>query len=295
MRNAGRARLALLSLLLVIAVAAVATPGAGARAGLDMYRTTVDGATLADLRDRGYDIASVKADGAKLRVDLVLSARERASLSGRDVRVRVLRDRQGRTVAQRAKAQARGGFTVYHDYDGPDGIRAELYRFARQHRSIARLHVLGHTLEGREILAVELTQGGRGQGKHAKPAVLYQGTTHAREWISTEVTRRLMQLVRRSLVDRQGVKRLLQDPRAVVRPGRQPRRLPVHVRRRAAVAQEPARQQRGRRDHARRRRRPQPQLPRALELRRRGLEDGHVGRRPTAARPPPRSRRPGPT
>jgi hypothetical protein len=209
MRNAGRLRLALLSLLVVIGVAAIAAPGAGARAGLDMYRTTVDGATLADLRARGYDIASVKSDGAKLRVDLVLSARERADLSGRDLSVRLLRDRQGRTVAQRARAQARGGFTVYRDYDGPDGIRAELYRFARRHRSIARLHVIGHTLEGREIIAIELTQGSRGHGKHAKPAVLYQGTTHAREWISTEVTRRLMYwFADRSSTDK-SVKKLL--------------------------------------------------------------------------------------
>ena len=50
--------------------------------------------------------------------------------------------------------------------------------------------------------------------------------------------------------------------RAVVRARREPGRLPVHVRRRAAVAQEPARQRRRRPDHDRRRRRPQPQLSR---------------------------------
>ena len=50
----------------------------------------------------------------------------------------------------------------------------------------------------------------------------------------------------------------------MVRARREPGRLPVHVRRRAPVAQEPARQQRRRPDHGRRRRRPEPQLPRAL-------------------------------
>ena len=44
-------------------------------------------------------------------------------------------------------------------------------------------------------------------------------------------------------------------------PDHEPGRLPVHVRQRAAVAQEPARQRRQRRDHDRRRRRPEPQLP----------------------------------
>ena len=57
----------------------------------------------------------------------------------------------------------------------------------------------------------------------------------------------------------------------MVRPLREPGRLPVHLRRRAAVAQEPARQQRRRADHRRRRRRSQPQLRRALGLRRRGI------------------------
>ena len=57
----------------------------------------------------------------------------------------------------------------------------------------------------------------------------------------------------------------------MVRRRRQPRRLPVHVRPRAAVAQEPARQRRRRPDRRRRRRRPEPQLQRALELRQRGL------------------------
>ena len=54
---------------------------------------------------------------------------------------------------------------------------------------------------------------------------------------------------------------------------RQPRRVRLHVHaREPAVAQEPARQRRRRRDHRDRRRRPEPQLPDALALRRRGLE-----------------------
>ena len=55
--------------------------------------------------------------------------------------------------------------------------------------------MIGTTTQGREIVAVRITQKPKKGGKRAKdrPAVLYQGTTHAREWISTEVTRRLMQ------------------------------------------------------------------------------------------------------
>ena len=129
----------------------------------------------------------------------------------------------------------------------------------------------------------------------AKPAVLYLGAQHAREWITPEMIRRLMHYV----LD--GYERQPRDPparrreRAVVRAGRQPRRLRLHLRARpAAVAQEPARQQRRRHDRRRRRRRPQPQLPDEVGLRQRGLLARTRRARPTAARrrpPSPRRRR----
>ncbi len=77
--------------------------------------------------------------------------------------------------------------------------------------------------------------------------------------------------LRRQLRDRRGHQAPREHPRAVVHARRQPGRLPVHLRHRAAVAQEPARQRRQRRDHERRRRRPEPQLRRQLAVRRRGL------------------------
>ena len=55
-----------------------------------------------------------------------------------------------------------------------------------------KLEVLGHTGQGREIIAVKLTQGAQEQPDGRRPAVLYSSTQHAREWISTEVNRRLM-------------------------------------------------------------------------------------------------------
>ena len=78
------------------------------------------------------------------------------------------------------------------------------------------------------------------------------------------------------------------DDRGVVRPDPEPRRLPVHVRPAGgpAVAEEPPRQRPRRRrpgeprqpDHAPRRRGRQPELPRALEVRRRGVRLARLGR-----------------
>ena len=51
---------------------------------------------------------------------------------------------------------------------------------------------IGTTGQGREILAVKLTGGARTHKDGARPATLYSSTQHAREWIATEVNRRLM-------------------------------------------------------------------------------------------------------
>ena len=77
----------------------------------------------------------------------------------------------------------------------------------------------------------------------AKPVVWYETTQHAREWIATEVGRRLFGYVLAhatdTATDDPGA---AQEHRAVVRPDRQRRRLRLHVpaQEHAPVAQEPA-------------------------------------------------------
>ena len=230
-------------------------------------------------RRSGFDVVDPEPTLDGVAVDLVLSRGERAAVESRGIELELFRNEDGLTARQLARAQAAGGYTVWRDYDGTDGIRQYLYDFVADHRRIAKLVVIGTTLQGREIIAVRITGSSRGHHRgdkrrrgghsHDKPAVLYQGTTHAREWISTEVTRRLMEYF---AGNSRTARKLRRAARALVPAGRQPRRLPVHVRPRAPVAQEPARQQRRRPDHQPRRRRHQPQLPRALELRRRGVE-----------------------
>ena len=47
-------------------------------------------------------------------------------------------------------------------------------------------------MQGREIIALKMTQGARGIPDGSRPAVLYTSAHHAREWISPEVNRRLL-------------------------------------------------------------------------------------------------------
>jgi hypothetical protein len=183
----------------LLAILAFAAGAAGSSAGgprstasLDLYTGVVSSETLGRLVRQGYDIADARPDAGGVRVDLVLTEAEVAKLGAQGVHVQPRRDAQGRTQAQRAAAQAAAGFTVFRSYDQPGGIRDELYTIAQRNPLIVKLEVIGHTLQGREIVALKVTRNARTVADGTRPDVLYMSTVHAREWISTEVNRRLL-------------------------------------------------------------------------------------------------------
>jgi murein tripeptide amidase MpaA len=163
---------------------------------LDMYSATVNAATAGRLSKAGYDIVDqqIQADGT-VRLSLVLSPQERAQLRADGVTTNAIRDKQGRTSAQRAAAQAASGFDVWRSYDEAGGIRDELYDVARRYSGFVKLVVLGKTYQGREIIALKVTQGARGTKDGARPAAFFTSNQHAREWISVEVNRRLLRWI----------------------------------------------------------------------------------------------------
>ena len=110
------------------------------------------------------------------------------------------RNKAGLTVQQQAAAQAAGGFDVWRSFDEPGGIRDELYDIAKKNPTIVKLEVIGHSLQGREIIALKVTKNARRLPDGARPRVFYMATIHAREWIAAEVGRRLL----RHFVDNYG-------------------------------------------------------------------------------------------
>ena len=87
-----------------------------------------------------------------------------------------------------------------------------MYELARRNPQLLKLKVLGKTHQGREYIALKLTQGARGVRDGARPAVLYASTHHAREWISPEVNRRLLRwYIDRWRANDKAVRRLLKD------------------------------------------------------------------------------------
>jgi hypothetical protein len=177
---------------LVAAVVFTSSVGAADKSKLEMYTATVDRATIGKLAHESFDIAATEQVAGGVRVDLVLSARDRDRLAAQGVKLALKRNKDGLTVQQQAAAQAASGYTVWRSWDEPGGIRDELYEIAQKHPSIVKLEVIGHSRQGREIIALKVTKNAKQLADGARPDVFYMGTIHAREWIATEVSRRLL-------------------------------------------------------------------------------------------------------
>jgi hypothetical protein len=160
---------------------------------LDAYTATdVSAAQLRTLARQGYDLHEAHPTGDTTRVDLVLTRAEADRLRGQGIDVRLARVKGGQTVRQFAAAQAEFGYDVWKSYDEPGGYHDQLTTIARDHPGVTKLVKLGTTYQGRDILALKMTQGARGQKDGSRPAVIFSATQHAREWIAPEMVRRLM-------------------------------------------------------------------------------------------------------
>ncbi|HEX5087658.1 MAG TPA: M14 family zinc carboxypeptidase [Nocardioides sp.] len=175
------------------AAAGTSSPSAGRDPGpLDVYTAAVTADQLSLLTQAGVDVSEQRRTEGAVEVDMVLDKAQAKALRGHGIDLKLKRIKGGQTVRQFAAAQAAGGFNVWRSYDEAGGIRDQLYAVARKNPQLVKLEVLGHTGQGREIIAVKLTQGAQEVPDGARPAVLYSATQHAREWIATEVDRRLM-------------------------------------------------------------------------------------------------------
>ncbi|WP_223165692.1 M14 family metallopeptidase [Lentzea indica] len=202
----------LLSALVLVFGGMAAAPAAAAPNDdpLDVYVAEVTPQQAGELSRQGFDVAGAKASGDKVEVELVLAGSQQNELARRGVDAQVKKNKDGKSARQLAAEQAVNGFTVWRSFDEPGGIRDQMYTLARNNQNLVKLEVLGKTAQGREIIALKVTQGANGQRDGSRPAVLYSSTQHAREWISTEVNRRLLNhYVNRFKADDQEIKDLL--------------------------------------------------------------------------------------
>ncbi|MFD5816061.1 M14 family zinc carboxypeptidase [Streptomyces sp. NPDC127038] len=81
---------------------------------------------------------------------------------------------------------------VFRPYSGKGNLEEEIVRTGQAHPDLTKVVSIGKTLNGQDILALKLTKGARKTKDGSKPSVLYVSNQHAREWITPEMTRRLM-------------------------------------------------------------------------------------------------------
>ncbi len=210
---------AVLSLLVLPATAAAAQRGQNtASERLDVYTGEVSGDQLQRIVDLGVDRHELEVTrargrgGAKagLRVEAILSGRQAQALrrDGLALQTKLL---EGQSVAQRATALAADGFEVFKRYGGAGGIKAEFEQAAADNPRIAKLVNYGRTVNGQDIVALKVSENARTRRDGAKPAVLYLGAQHAREWITPEMIRRLMHYVLDGYEDNRAIRRLVDE------------------------------------------------------------------------------------
>ncbi|MPY49107.1 M14 family metallopeptidase [Streptomyces acidicola] len=160
----------------------------------------------------GDEVKVYRAEVTRQQIPLLLAAGqdshelgEQAPDKGRATVEVYLTDKQAEGLAQKgvdlkehtltAKARARvaaAGEGVYRPYSGAGNLKEEIIRTGQEHPSLTKVVSIGKTLQGQDILALKLTKNAKNAKDGAKPSVLYMSNQHAREWITPEMTRRLM-------------------------------------------------------------------------------------------------------
>lgn len=180
----------------VMPVAAAEPPASASREdGQTVFVGELDGKQFGELAGFGIDrdeITTTKSQASgKVAVEVVLSREQAAKLRGQGLR---LTEKQvaGQAVSTRMKAAARSGYTVFRSYSEAGGIKDELTETAAAHPDLAKLVVIGKSVQGKDIVAVKVTKGANAVRDGSRPAVLYSAAQHAREWITPEMDRRLL-------------------------------------------------------------------------------------------------------
>ncbi|MER7721825.1 M14 family zinc carboxypeptidase [Streptomyces flaveolus] len=135
----------------------------------------------------GHELGEQVPDRGTATVEVYLTDRQAETLEkkGVDLTEHTLSAR----TAERVEAAADG---VFRPYSGSGGLQEEILRTAQQNPGLTKVVSIGKTVRGQDILALKLTKNAKKSKDGSKPAVLYMSNQHAREWITPEMTRRLM-------------------------------------------------------------------------------------------------------
>ncbi len=200
MRLESRPFAAVLATLAVgVAGGAVAAEVASAD-GLNAYRVKATPANLKALALKGFDVTEGR-DRKDGTVEIIGTA---AQVGATKLNAKKLSDNtEPSSASARRRATPTDGatdaaFTVWTKYDAVGGDGKEQYteqyaRLVADFPGIIKQRTVGQTVNGRDIVALQVTKGATGSDIPGRPAVLYNALQHAREWLAGETCRRTLQ------------------------------------------------------------------------------------------------------
>ncbi|CAL9567794.1 M14 family zinc carboxypeptidase [Streptomyces sp. enrichment culture] len=196
MRHRARPILAVAALLIGaagLAPVAHARPGTTATPDADevkVFRAEITGRQVPLLLAAGQDgheLGEQVPDRGTATVEVQLTEPQAEALERQGVD---LTEHTLSTTAEKRVEKAAEG--VFRPYGGKGGLKEEVLRTAREHPDLTKVVSIGRTVRGEDILALKLTKRAKKTRDGSRPAVLYMSNQHAREWITPEMTRRLM-------------------------------------------------------------------------------------------------------
>ncbi|MGW1623462.1 M14 family zinc carboxypeptidase [Streptomyces sp. NPDC002172] len=135
----------------------------------------------------GNELGDQVTGSGKTEVELYLTDQQAKKLAKQGV------DLTEHTVSAKAEARVEDASQgVFRPYGGTGGLEQEILATAQANPGLTKVESIGRTVDGQDILALKLTKGAKKSKDGSRPSVLYVSNQHAREWITPEMTRRLM-------------------------------------------------------------------------------------------------------
>lgn len=135
----------------------------------------------------GHELSEQVPAKGTATVEVYLTDQEAQKLEGQGVEL------TEHTLTAKAEARVdKAAEGVFRPYSGSGGLQEEILATARANPGLTKVVSIGKTVNGKDILALKLTKNAKKSKDGAKPSVLYMSNQHAREWITPEMTRRLL-------------------------------------------------------------------------------------------------------
>ncbi|MET9376584.1 M14 family zinc carboxypeptidase [Streptomyces sp. NPDC002992] len=135
----------------------------------------------------GHELTEQVPDEGSATLELYLTDKQAGQLRGKGVEL------AKHTLSSQAEKRVAGaGDGVFRPYGGSGGLKQEILATSQAHPDLTKVVSIGKTVKGQDILAVKVSKGAKKVRDGSRPATLYVSNQHAREWITPEMTRRLL-------------------------------------------------------------------------------------------------------